>query len=46
MNGGEMASTSIAKLEEHAEHVTLLVKIGYKKVVANDENFGLAEAAA
>ena len=40
-----MASTSMAKPKEHVEHVTLLVKIGCKKVVANDSNFDeLAEA--
>jgi len=42
VNGGDMASTWVAKPEVHAEDTDSLVKKPVKLIVANDDNYALA----
>jgi hypothetical protein len=42
VNGGDMASTQVAKPQAHAEDVTYLVNHVAKNIVANDDNYALA----
>jgi len=37
-----MASTRVAKPSVHVEYVDKLVKLFYKMIVANDDNYALA----